>query len=100
MDHIADQKLNAVRAVARKDKARRAEAAKTKRVQLLPFRRFLKQRISLGEATVIDDIADTMLAELPQNASPADIDDVAQAISIMTQVGSVVVTAVAVTSDN
>jgi hypothetical protein len=79
---------------------RRAEATKTKRVQLLPFRRFLKQKQLLGEASFIDDIQDTMLATLPINASLTDIEDVARAIGIMTQVGEVVVMSVAIMPDH
>jgi hypothetical protein len=66
----------------------------------LPFRRFLEQKQLLGEATFIDDIADTMLATLPINASPGDVQEIARAIGIMSQVGEVVVTAVAITPDN
>jgi hypothetical protein len=100
MDYKADEKINAVRAVARRDKARRAEAAKTKRVQLLPFCRFLEQKQLLGEASFIDDIADTMLATLPINASPADVQEIAAAIGIMSQVGEVVVMSVAIMPDH
>ena len=41
-----------------------------------------------------------MLATLPINATKSDVDDVARGISILTQVGAVIVTAIAITPEN
>jgi hypothetical protein len=99
LNHNQEHKINLVRKTHNIDKIRREKINLQKKGNFLRFSAFLKQK-HLGEVTVIDDVADTMLATLPINATQADIDDVIRAISIMTQVGSVVVTAVAVTPDS
>jgi hypothetical protein len=94
MDTIS--KIQNVRA---RDKEVQKQYALNKRdgERLMPFRQFRKR---LAEAQIVSDIEDSMLATLSINATKSDVDDVARGISILTQVGAVIVTAIAITPEN
>ncbi len=91
------QKIQKVRA---HDREVRRQYELQQRPKLIPFRKYRLQK-RLGETTSMSgDIQDSILATLPVNAGPADVDYVAQAIRNMNQVGPVVVVAVLVAADN
>jgi len=92
---ITDEKINKVLQAVTFDNIKPKELSLRKKPKFMSFKKFLQRR-AMTEAIMRNDVVESMMCQLPKNATADDINDVMRVIGVLSSVGQLTICAVAV----